>query len=93
MKSCACCGRGTTRVCFCNEREISAGLVKRFLKLDRSVAERFYALYREQFNLDLMVPDSVVEESISVGTSEQKKKITAKPQQVVDWRFTEKARH
>jgi hypothetical protein len=32
-----------------NEREISAGLVEKFLKLDRSVAERFYALYREQF--------------------------------------------
>jgi hypothetical protein len=45
-----------------NEREISAGLVEKLLKLDSSVAERFYALYREQFNPDLTVPESVVEE-------------------------------
>jgi hypothetical protein len=32
--------------------------VKKLLKLERPVAERFYALYREQFNPDLMVPDS-----------------------------------
>jgi ABC-type nitrate/sulfonate/bicarbonate transport system substrate-binding protein len=33
-----------------SQREISAGLVEKLLKLDRPVAERFYALYREQFN-------------------------------------------
>ncbi len=43
-----------------NQREISAGLVEKLLKLDRAVAERFYALYREQFNPDLTVPKSVV---------------------------------
>jgi hypothetical protein len=32
--------------------------VEKLLKLERPVAERFYALYREQFNPDLMVPDS-----------------------------------
>jgi hypothetical protein len=39
------------------QREISAGLVEKLLKLDRSIAERFYALYREQFNPDLTVPE------------------------------------
>jgi hypothetical protein len=33
-----------------NQREISAGLVEKLLKLERPVA---YALYREQFNPDL----------------------------------------
>jgi ABC-type nitrate/sulfonate/bicarbonate transport system substrate-binding protein len=75
-----------------NQREISAGLVEKLLKLDRPVAERFYALYREQFNPDLTVPDAVVEEWISVGTFRAKEKITAKPQQVVDWTFAERAR-
>ena len=42
--------------------------MEKLLKLDRPAAERFYALYREQFNPDLTVPDSVVEEWISVGT-------------------------
>ena len=74
-----------------NEREISAGLVEKLLKLDRSVAERFYALYREQFNPDLTVPDSVVEESISVGRFRAKEKITAKRQQAVDSTFAERA--
>jgi ABC-type nitrate/sulfonate/bicarbonate transport system substrate-binding protein len=75
-----------------NQREISAGLVEKLLKLDRPVAERYYVLYREQFNSDLTVPDSVVEEWIGVGTFRAKEKITAKTQSVVDWRFAEKAR-
>ena len=57
-----------------NHREISAGLVEKLLKLDRPVAERFYAPYREQFNPDLTVPESLVEEWISVGTFRVKEK-------------------
>jgi hypothetical protein len=57
----------------------------------RPPAERFYALYRE-FNSDLTVPASVVEELISVGTFRAKEKITAKPQQVVEWTFAERPR-
>jgi hypothetical protein len=67
-----------------NEREISAGLVEKLLKLDRPVTERFYALYREQFNPDLTVPAAVLEEWICVGTFRAKEKITANSQQVVD---------
>ncbi|MEX0807023.1 MAG: hypothetical protein WD688_27420 [Candidatus Binatia bacterium] len=59
-------------------------LVEKLLKLDRPVAERFYSLYREQFNPDLTVPDGVVEEWNFRGTFRAKEKITAKPQQVVD---------
>jgi hypothetical protein len=62
------------------------------LKLDRAVAKRFYVLKREQFNPDLTVPDWVIGEWVSVGTFRAKEKITAKPQQVVDWTFAEKAR-
>jgi hypothetical protein len=47
--------------------------VVKLLKLDRSVAERSYALYREQFNPDRTVPDSMVEEWIYVGTFRVKK--------------------
>jgi ABC-type nitrate/sulfonate/bicarbonate transport system substrate-binding protein len=75
-----------------NQREIGAGLVEKLLKLDRPAAERYYALYREQYNPDLTVPDSVVEEWISVGTFRAKDKSTAKPQVVRDWNFAEKAR-
>jgi len=75
-----------------NQREIGAGLVEKLLKLDRPVAERYYNLYREQYNPDLTAPDSVVEEWISVGTFRAKEKTTAKIQQVVDWSFAERAR-
>jgi ABC-type nitrate/sulfonate/bicarbonate transport system substrate-binding protein len=75
-----------------SQREAGAGLVEKLLKLDRPVAERFYALYREQYNPDLTVPDSVVEEWIAVGTFRAKEKITVKPQVVYDWSFAEKAR-
>lgn len=74
------------------QREISAGLVEKLLKLDRPVAERYYNIYREQYNPDLTVPDSVVEEWIAVGTFRAKEKLTAKIQQVVDWSFAERAR-
>jgi hypothetical protein len=54
-------GRRQLEFVFENQREISAGLVEKLLKLERPVAERFYALYREQFNPDLTVPDAVLE--------------------------------
>ena len=45
MKSCAGCARcADGESVFVNQREISAGLVEKLLKLDRPVAERFYAL-------------------------------------------------
>ena len=45
IKSCACCARcADGESVFANQREISAGLVEKLLKLDRPVAERFYAL-------------------------------------------------
>ena len=75
-----------------NQREITVALMEKILKLDRPVAERFYTLYREQFNPDLTVPDSVVEEWIGVGTFRAKDKISAKPEQVVDWSFAERAK-
>jgi ABC-type nitrate/sulfonate/bicarbonate transport system substrate-binding protein len=75
-----------------NQREIASGLVEKLLKIDRPVAERLYSLYREQYNPDLTVPDSVVEEWIAVGTFRAKEKPTAMPQQVVDWTFAERAK-
>jgi len=77
---------------FQNQREIGVGLIEKLLKLDRPAAERFYGIYRDQYNPDLTVPDSVVEEWIAVGTFRAKEKIAAKPQVVYDWSFAERAR-
>jgi ABC-type nitrate/sulfonate/bicarbonate transport system substrate-binding protein len=77
-----------------SEREIGIGLMEKNLKLDRIAAEKFYALYREQYNPELSVPNSVVEEWIAVGTfrAKEKEKGGAQAQRVHDWRFAEKAR-
>jgi len=75
-----------------SQREIGVGLLEKLLKIDRPAAERFYSVYRDQFNPDLTVPDSVVEEWIAVGTFRAKEKINVKPQAVYDWTFAERAR-
>jgi hypothetical protein len=75
-----------------SQREVGVGLLEKLLKLDRPAAEKFYAIYRDQYNPDLTVPDSVAEEWIAVGTFRAKEKIIAKPQVVRDWSFAEKAR-
>jgi ABC-type nitrate/sulfonate/bicarbonate transport system substrate-binding protein len=77
-----------------NEREIGVGLMEKTLKLDRAAAERFYLLYREQYNPELTVPESVVKEWIAVGTfrDKEKKKGGVEEQAVYDWTFAEKAK-
>jgi ABC-type nitrate/sulfonate/bicarbonate transport system substrate-binding protein len=75
-----------------SQREIGIGLLEKLLKLDRPAAERFYGIYRDQYNPDLTAPESVVEEWIAVGTFRAKEKITVKPQIVYDWTFAERAR-
>jgi ABC-type nitrate/sulfonate/bicarbonate transport system substrate-binding protein len=77
-----------------SEREIGIGLMERTLKLDRGAAERFYTLYREQYNPELTVPNSVIEEWIAVGTfrAKDKDKGGAQGQRVHDWTFAEKAK-
>ena len=75
-----------------SQREIGVDLLQKLLVLDRTAAERFYALYREQFNPDLTVTDSVVEEWIAVGTFRSKEKPANRSQTVYDWTFAEKAR-
>jgi ABC-type nitrate/sulfonate/bicarbonate transport system substrate-binding protein len=75
-----------------SQSEIGVGLLERLLKIDRAAAERFYAVYRDQYNPDLTVPDAVAEEWIAVGTFRAKDKTGVKPDVVRDWTFAEKAR-
>src|SRR5215467_6666672 len=75
-----------------SQHEIGVGLLEKLLQIDHPAAERFYSLYRDQYNPDLTVPDSVVEEWIAVGTFRAKEKQAVKPQAVYDWTFADKAR-
>jgi NitT/TauT family transport system substrate-binding protein len=74
------------------QREVGVGLLEKILKIDRVAAERFYPLYRDQYNPDLTVPDAVAEEWIAVGTFRAKDKTAVKPSVVRDWTFAERAR-
>lgn len=75
-----------------SRREIGIALLEKLLNIDRAAAERFYGIYRDQYNPDLTVPDSVAEEWIAVGTFRAKEKAAVRPQMVYDWTFAEKAR-
>ena len=52
---------------------VSAGLAKKLLKLKRPVAERFYALYREQFNPISRYTARSLENGFPVGTLRAKR--------------------
>ncbi len=93
MRSRACCAASAPPSCFSRASGRPAvGLLEKLLKLDRAAAEKFYGIYRDQYNPDLTAPDAVVEEWIAVGTFRAKEKITVKPQVVYDWTFAEKAK-
>ena len=44
------------------QRAASVDLLAKTLKLNRAVADKFYPLYRELYNPELTVPDSILEE-------------------------------
>ena len=68
-------------------------LFQKVLRLDGNSAKEFYGLFRDQYNPELSLPDSVVEELLAVGTfrSKEKDKTRVSPQQVRDWTLAEKA--
>ncbi|MBI4529066.1 MAG: ABC transporter substrate-binding protein [Deltaproteobacteria bacterium] len=77
-----------------SQREISVGLIEKTLKLDHAAAGRFYSLYREQYNPELTVPDSIVDEWVAMGTfrAKEKENKSVKVQTVYDWTFADKAK-
>ena len=74
----------------------SVELLAKTLKLNRAVAERFYPVYRELYNPELTIPDSILEEFISVSNfrlkGAEKDKELLKIQVLRDWSFAEKAK-
>lgn len=78
------------------QRTASIDLLARTLNLERAVAEKFYPSYRDQYNPELTVPDSVLEEYKGVASFRLKDKDKAKEllkiQYLRDWSFAEKAK-
>ena len=65
---------------------------EKVMRLDRVSAEKFYGLVRDQYNPELSLPDSVVDDLLAVGTFRSKEKSTFNPQAARDWTFAEKAK-
>jgi NitT/TauT family transport system substrate-binding protein len=78
------------------QRAASVEVLTKSLKLNRAVADRFYPLYRELYNPELSISDSVLEEFIAVSNfrlkSTEKDKELLKIQVLRDWSFAEKAK-
>lgn len=72
--------------------EYGVGIFEKILRLDRASAKEFYALFREQYNTELLLPDGVVEDLLAVGTFRTKEKAKVNVQSVRDWSFAEKAK-
>jgi NitT/TauT family transport system substrate-binding protein len=74
--------------------EYAVGLFEKILRVEPPLADKLYKLYHEQYNPDLTLPDSVVEDLLAVGTFRLKEKPKAafNLQSVRDWSFAEKAR-
>ena len=74
--------------------EYGVAVFEKILRLDGASAEKFYHLFRDQYNPELSLPDAVVEDLLAVGTfrSKEKDRALANAQAVGDWSFAEKAR-
>jgi ABC-type nitrate/sulfonate/bicarbonate transport system substrate-binding protein len=74
--------------------DYGVALFERSLRVESLLAEKLYKLYRDQYNPDLSLPDSVVEDLLAVGTFrlKEKPKMALSPQTVRDWSFAEKAK-
>jgi ABC-type nitrate/sulfonate/bicarbonate transport system substrate-binding protein len=74
--------------------EYGISMFQRILRLDAASAREFYGLFRDQYNPELALPDSTVEELLAVGTfrAKEKDKPRVSLQQVRDWTLAERAR-
>lgn len=74
------------------QQSYSVNLFEKVMRLDRPTAEKLYGLVRDQYNPELTLPDTVVNDLLAVGTFRSKEKTTVNLQTVRDWTFAEKAK-
>jgi NitT/TauT family transport system substrate-binding protein len=74
--------------------EYSLSLFDKILHVQSPLAEKLYRLYRDQYNLELTLADSVMDDLLAVGTFRLKErpKASLTVQSVRDWSFAEKAK-
>lgn len=74
--------------------EYSHALFQRIMRVDAPTSDRLFKLYRDQYNPELTLPDSIVDDLLAVGTFrlKEKPKTGLNQQNVRDWSFAEKAK-
>jgi len=74
--------------------EYSLGLFQRIMRVDAPTSDKLFKLYRDQYNPELTLPDSIVDDLLAVGTFrlKDKPKTALNQQNVRDWSFAEKAK-
>jgi ABC-type nitrate/sulfonate/bicarbonate transport system substrate-binding protein len=77
-----------------DQPEFGIAQFEKGMRLDRATAREYYNLFRDQYNPELSLPDSIIEELLAVGTfrAKEKEQIKVSVQAVRDWSFAEKAR-
>jgi NitT/TauT family transport system substrate-binding protein len=76
------------------QRDYGIALFEKALRLERPSAEKFYDLFREEYNPELALPDAVVNDLLAVGTfrSKEQDKTLYQASAVCDWTLAEKAK-
>jgi NitT/TauT family transport system substrate-binding protein len=74
--------------------EYSVALFQKIMRVEPALADKLFKLYRDQYNPELTLPDSVIDDLLAVGTFRLKEKPKAALSQhaVRDWSFAEKAK-
>lgn len=74
--------------------EYTQGLYQRIMRVEPVLADRLFKLYRDQYNPELSLPDSIVDDLLAVGTFrlKEKPKSALSQQAVRDWSFAERAK-
>ena len=74
--------------------EYSVALFQKIMRVEPALADKLFKLYRDQYNPELTLPDSVIYDLLAVGTFrlKEKPKAALSQQAVRDWSFAEKAK-
>jgi NitT/TauT family transport system substrate-binding protein len=74
--------------------EYSVALFQKIMRVEPALADKLFKLYRDQYNPELTLPDSVIDDLLAVGTFrlQEKPKAALSQQTVRDWSFAEKAK-
>src|SRR5262249_21355873 len=74
--------------------EYRQAVFQKIMRVDAATADNLFKLYREEYNPELTLPDTIVADLLAVGTFrlKDKPKNALGPQAVRDWTFAENAR-